>query len=237
MTDPQTTPRRLWLAGAVVVSLLASACSGDGDTTAITESDSGDTTSGVGDAVTNGSDDDSGTDGDDGGDGTTDGAQPDNDDAADILGNPDLDTDDLPDDVADALDAIDDVVSIGECQSETLGIGFDAPDGWKCRVLDQAIGGLDGFTLFTEGNQLNITVGTPSPIQPCEVLQLCDSAEAINLSDQFPDTKMIEIAGTVMIWGRHASVDAEVVITNLTALTDDEVAMIRTVLDSTMELG
>ncbi len=48
---------------------------------------------------------------------------------------------------------------------------------------------------------------------------------------------MVEIVGTVTIWGRHVSADAELIITKLSALTDDELAMIRTVLNSTTEVG
>ncbi len=68
-------------------------------------------------------------------------------------------------------------------------------------------------------------------------MQLCDSAETIQLSDQFPDTRLIELAGTVTIWGRHVSADAELIITKFSALTEEELTMIRTVLDSTMEVS
>ena len=107
-----------------------------------------------------------------------------------------------------------------------------------CRVLDQAQGGLDGFTLFTTGNELNITIGTPSPLgPPCEILQACDEAEAIALSDNFPDTMQFSIAGTVTIWGTYKNSDAELVITSLTALDAEDVAFVSTVLDSVVEIG
>ena len=105
--------------------------------------------------------------------------------------------------------------------------------GWQCRVLDQPVGGQDGFTMFTEGNELNITIGTPSPFGPaCELLQMCDAVEPIALSDNFPDTTLLDIAGTVTIYGTHTSVDAELVITKVSALTPDELQLIRDVLDS-----
>ena len=129
------------------------------------------------------------------------------------------------------------MVSIGDCQSEVIGLAITPPADYVCRVLDVSIGGIDGFTLFTEGNELNLTIGTPSPIAPCEVLQACGSAENIALSDQWPDTQIFELAGTVTIWGSHATADAEVIITKLSELTDEELDLIMTVLDSTVEIG
>lgn len=180
--------------------------------------------------------DDSSDDSSDSGNGEVE-AGPDNGDAAEIIGNPDLDVDDLPDDVAETLDEIDDIVSIGECSSEAVGLAITAPDGWQCRVLDQPVGDLDGFTLFTEGNQLNITIGTPSPLgSPCEALSLCEEEAPIALSDQYPDTTILMFVGTVLIQGTHKTVDAEMVITNPTELTEEEVTFIKMVLDSTVEL-
>ncbi|MEL7157044.1 MAG: hypothetical protein AAFN30_10635 [Actinomycetota bacterium] len=168
---------------------------------------------------------------------TGDGDGADDDDAAAILGNPDLDLDDLPPEVAEALDDIDDVVSIGPCESTTVGLAVTAPDGWRCRVLDQPAAGMDGFTLFTDGNQLNLTIGTASPFgPPCEVLNLCDQSTPISLSGNFPDTERIEIAGTVTIWGSHPATGAELIITKPSALTDDEVELISQVLDSAVAL-
>lgn len=232
------TRRPFWLCILFTIVLFGAACGGSDDDagdddTNTTESDSGSTGST--------SDDDDGSGGADGSDPSEDGAEgddgPDNDDAAEILGDPDLDLEDLPDEAADAIDDIDDIVSIGDCGSEVVGLAITAPDGWVCRVLDVALGGMDGFTLFTEGNELNITIGTPSPLAACEVLQACDTAEDITLSGQWPDTQRFEIAGTVTIWGRHATVEAEVIITKLTEITDEEYDLIRTVLDSTMEVG
>lgn len=216
-----------WLVILVVLSMVAAACGG-GD-----EGSSGSATTVV---VDGGGTGDGDSDGDQGGNGNgadqdDDGQDPPDDDAAEILGNPDLDVDELPGGVADALDDIDDIVSIGEC--EAAGLRATAPVGWQCRVLDQPVGGQDGFTMFTEGNELNITIGTPSPFGPaCELLQMCDAVEPIALSDNFPDTTLLSIAGTVTISGTHMSVDAELVITKVSALTPDEIQLIRDVLDS-----
>ena len=184
---------------------------------------------------------DGGTDGSDDGTGATDSdgvepdadESPDNDDAAEIVGQTTL-----PEDVEEMLDDIDDVVSIGDCQSDVVGLAMEAPDGWVRRVLDNSIGGLDGFTLFTDGNQLNITIGTPSDLpSPCEVLLACDDATPVSLSDNFPDTMQVELVGTVTIWGTYKDSDAELVITSLEPLTPEDVQFISDVLDSVMPLS
>ena len=73
---------------------------------------------------------------------------------------------------------IDDLVSIGEC--EAAGLRATAPEGWVCRVLDEPVGGLDGFTMFTQDTDLTISIATPTPLgAPCEVMQACDEAEPI----------------------------------------------------------
>lgn len=220
-----------YLVATMFVLLIAAGCS---------SSDDGDVDAGSGDDQTTadgGSNDDSDTaDGSTSSDDDSDSGS-NNDDAAEIIGNEDLDIEDLPEDVANALDDIDDVVSIGDCRSDTVGLAITAPDGWQCRVLDQPVGGLDGFTLFTEGNQLNITIGTPTPFgSPCEALQACDSATPIALSGEFPDTMSISLGGAIIIWGTHKSVEAELVVTNTSALTDEQVSFVTMVLDSTVEI-
>lgn len=220
-----------YLVATMFVLLIAAGCS---------SSDDGDVDAGSGDDQTTadgGSNDDSDTaDGSTSSDDDSDSGS-NNDDAAEIIGNEDLDIEDLPEDVANALDDIDDVVSIGDCRSDTVGLAITAPDGWQCRVLDQPVGGLDGFTLFTEGNQLNITIGTPTPFgSPCEALQACDSATPITLSGEFPDTMSISLGGAIIIWGTHKSVEAELVVTNTSALTDEQVSFVTMVLDSTVEI-
>ncbi|MGH1490435.1 MAG: hypothetical protein ACRBK7_13785 [Acidimicrobiales bacterium] len=166
----------------------------------------------------------------------------DNDDAAEIIGNEDLDLEELAEvapDVAEALDEIDDLVSIGDCQSQVVGLAVgDVPDGWVCRVLDAPVAGLDGFTLFKSGNPggLEITVGTPSPFgRPCEMLQACDGVEAIDLGANF-DTEIFEMAGVPFIFGTHKTIEAEVSVTSASALSDDDIEFITMVLDGLVEL-
>ncbi|MEM9465072.1 MAG: hypothetical protein AAGA90_06850 [Actinomycetota bacterium] len=247
MAVEATMRRRLWCSVLLGFALVAAGCGGSDDDEgddAVVDLDGGatdDTTGATDDAGDDQAGDDQASDDEQAGDVETppadDADAPDDDDAAEITGNPDLDLEDLPDDAAGLLDEIDDLVSIGDCRSEVLGIGFTAPDGWQCRVLDVSLGGIDGFTLFTDGNELNITVGTPSPIQACEVLQACDAAVAIDLGPQWPGGQQFELAGTTTIWASHASVPAEVVITKLSALTDDELDFVRAVLDTTTEVS
>jgi hypothetical protein len=177
---------------------------------------------GEGVATTGGSSDQS--------DGSDDGGPPD-DDAAEIIGNPDLDLDELPDWVADELDMIDDFISIGEC--EAVGLRATAPEGWVCRVFDEPVAGMDGFTMFTQGTDLTISIATPTPLgAPCELLQVCDETEPIALSDDFPDTMLLDFMGAITIHGTHVSVDAELIIAKASALTPDELELVKTVVQS-----
>ncbi len=185
--------------------------------------------------------DDGGSDGGDGGgsgggDDSTDGQDDnenggsDDDDFGEIVGDPDLDVEDLPGQAGDLADEVDDIVSLGDCVA--VGLMATAPEGWMCRVLDNPLPGFDGFTMFTEGNDLNITVGSPSPLgAPCEALLACDEVAPISLSDNFPDTMLLEFAGTILIYGTHAT-GAELVITKSTALTPEETQLVMGVLDS-----
>lgn len=208
-----------------MIALIAAACSDSDDGSSDTGGQSTQATTGN---SSNGGTGDGNGGGDQNGDSDDD---PPDDDAADIVGNPDLDLDEFPDDVADALTDIAGFVSIGDCEAAGLKATV-VPEGWVCRVLDEPIAGQDGFTMFMEGNELNITITTPSPLgPPCELLQLCDTAEPIALSANFPDTTSLDVAGTVLIVGTHLSVDAELVITKLSALTPDEMELVMTVLD------
>ncbi|MBT8165702.1 MAG: hypothetical protein KJO97_09145 [Acidimicrobiia bacterium] len=221
------------------LALVAAACGGgDDDGTGDAGGQSTQTSAGVADAGENGVSDDGAGDGStDGGTdqsgGSGDGAPPD-DDAAEIIGNPDLDLDALPDWVADELDMIDDMISIGEC--EAVGLRATAPENWVCRVFDEPVGGMDGFTMFTDSatTDLTISIATPTPIgAPCELMQACDEVEPIALSDKFPDTTLLDFMGAITIHGTHVSVDdAELVITKMSALTTDELELVQTVLDS-----
>ena len=181
---------------------------------------------------TSGGSDNSGNGTDPGGDG------PDNEDAAEIIGNPDLDLEDLPPDIADALDDIDDIVSIGDCRSETVGLEMSfVPDGWKCRVLDQPVGGLDGFTLFMDNNPggIEITIGTPSPLgPPCEVFGDCDTVEELDLGNTF-DVFVLDV-GVPLIYGTHKTVEAELSVVTFSALSDADIAFITEVLNGVVVL-
>ncbi len=175
--------------------------------------------------------DDEGSGGDGGNDGNTVG---DDDDAAEIVGNPDLDLEELEGvapDAAEALDDIDDIVSIGDCESEAVGLGMSVvPDDWQCRVFDIPVNGVDGFTLFNPAQPgFEITVGTPSELgSPCEILQFCDMAEPIDLGDN--TTMSVVDLGVPIIFGTHNSVDAEISVIAPTALTDADLEFVTDVL-------
>jgi hypothetical protein len=223
-----------------VIALVAAACGGGGDdgtsdegaqpaqTSTVDSGDGGGEGGSDGDAD-GGDDGDAASAGDQSGD-SYDGSPPD-DDAAEIVGNPDLDLEDLPDWVVDELDMIDDRISIGEC--EAAGLRATAPEGWVCRVFDEPIGGMDGFTMFTQDTDLEISIATPMPFgTPCELLQACDTTEPIAVGGAFPDTTLMNFMGSITIHGAHVSVDAELVVTKATALTPDELDLVKAVVDS-----
>ena len=223
------------LVAVVLIASVAAACGGEGGSdeadqpAQTTTIDDGTTsTADVGDG-SEGGEGDAPADGEPSG-GDDDGGPPD-DDAAEIIGNPDLDLDDLPDWVVDELDSIDDRISIGEC--DAAGLRATAPDGWVCRVFDEPIGNLDGFTMFTQDTDLTISISTPTPLgTPCELMQACDEVEPIALGNNFPDTTLLDFMGTITIHGTHTSVDADLVVSKASALTPDELELVKTVVDS-----
>ncbi len=217
---------RFTISIALSLLVLASACSSDdSDTTTATESTT--------DTETIAGPDSGEADGGDG-------SGPD-DDAADIVGNPDLDLEELAEVAPDAAEALQDIagsVSIGDCSSDVVGLAMTyVPDGWQCRVLDEAVGGLDGFTLFMPQNPggIEITVGTPSPLgSPCEALSMCDAAESIDLGDNF-DMVLLNV-GVPLIYGTHKTVEAEAAVVMTAQMTDADREFITMVLDGVQEL-
>jgi hypothetical protein len=86
--------------------------------------------------------------------------------------------------------------------------------------------------MFTQDTDLTISIATPTPFAPCEVMQACDEAEPIALSDDFPDTTLLDFFGTITIHGTHISVTADLVVSKASALTPYELELVKTVLDS-----
>lgn len=102
------------------------------------------------------------------------------------------------------MDEIDDIVSIGDCQSETVGLALSyVPDGWQCRA--------------------------------CELLQACDQAQPLDLGSNF-NVEFVELAGIPIVYGTHASVDAELAITTSSALSDDDITFLTMILDGVVTL-
>ena len=158
-------------------------------------------------------------------------SEPPDDDFAEISGNPDLDISDLPEDAAAAAQEVAEGVSIGAC--EAVGLRATAPEGWKCRVIDDPTALLDGFTMFAVDNDLEITISAPMPVgSPCELMGMCDEAQPIVLSDNFPDTILLDVFGMASIEGTHVDGEAVVYVSKPTALTEEEVEFVATVLDS-----
>ena len=222
-----------WMVLLAVLVMLGAACGDDssGDdaaesSTTVSESDdSVDDGDGSGELPGTGGLDDSG---EAGGDEIDNGASGDDDDSGDISADPDSDPEDLPDDVADAVDDIDDIVSVGDCVAETIGIGAVAPDGWFCTVLDTPIPGFDGFTLKSPESGVEITIGSPPPVGPCDFAGFCDNVSSVDIAG-FGDAFMyaqLGVAGGV--YGSHDELPAVLTVTKIgTVLTDEEVEFVQ----------
>lgn len=181
-----------------------------------------------GDAGSSDGDDmDDSDDGDDG-DGIDNNATGDDDDFGDITGNDDLDLDDLPGDVGDMIDDIDDIVSLGDCVIETLGLGAVAPAGFQCRVLDNPLPGFDGFTMFSSETELEITMGTSFAAgNPCIVAGVCGNEVPIDIPG-FSDAVQFDLAGiTGGLFATHDEYDVELGAFSIALLTDADIALIQ----------
>lgn len=232
------------LAAMLAFVLFAAACGDDGSTAAGGDADAGDDgsdddSSGGDGADSDGASDDVGDDGDgDGADGSADStgeddapldnnATGDEEDLADIIGNEDLDPD-----AADGLgDDIDDIVSLGDCVIETLGLVADVQEGMECRVLDNPIPGFDGFSMFNAGSSFVITIGSPSPIDICAVGGLCGELTPVDIPG-FSDAMTYEIVGTGALSASHDTYEVDLEVTSTSPFTDEDLDTVRRVAES-----
>lgn len=223
-----------WIAAILVLTLVAAGC---GDDTSSTESGdgspsddggSGDGDDGDGDGSADGDNEATGddTDNDDGG--IDNNATGDDDDFGDIIGDDDFDEDLLDDDTADMVDDIDDIVSVGDCVAETMAIGAIAPEDWFCTVLDNPIAGFDGFTLKSSTSDLEITIGSLSPIGPCDFEGICENVMPVELAG-FDDAITFEQFGVASgVFGNSAEFGASLTVTKIgPMITDEDLQFVR----------
>jgi hypothetical protein len=230
-----------WMAVFMAFVLLVAACSDDagddGTNVGPDEDQSGEDSDGEaddGDAEDGSAaaDDDTTADGS-GGDGDDDGDSDDDvsdDDLGEIFGDPDFDADALPDDIEEMTDDTAGVVSVGPCVVETLGVGLEAPDNFSCRLLDNPLPGFDGFTLFSEQSDVEISVMNSLPIgSPCELLAgLCENETPVDIPG-FSDAIQFEISGLGQMYGTHDEYEADLVVTKSGLFSDDDIRFIRDV--------
>jgi hypothetical protein len=153
-------------------------------------------------------------------------ASPPDDDFGEIIGDPDFDEDNLPDGIAEMIDEIDDIVSLGDCVVSTVGIGIVAPEGWMCRVLDDPRPGFDGFSMFTEGTDLVISVSTPSPVGTCDIEGICSNVTPVDIPG-FSDAVSYDIAGVAGgISGSHDIYAVDLLVDRGRVLTADDIAFV-----------
>ena len=151
-----------------------------------------------------------------------------------MVGNPDLDMSKMPPKVADALNDINKVVSsTDDCSGANVKVTI--PNGWQCRKLDI---NPNDFTLYTDGNTLNLTIGTSQGMSSCSVIPTCTS-EPVELSGKFTNTvKLIQpMFGSEEFTGTYVG-DPKIkfLVTSNDALSEDELDQVRSILDSIEEM-
>lgn len=151
-----------------------------------------------------------------------------------MVGNPDLDMSKMPPKVANALNDINKVVSSADnCSGANVKVVI--PHGWQCRKLDV---NPNDFTLYTDRNTLNLTIGTSQGMSSCSIIPTC-SSEPIELSSKFTDTVKFtqSMIGSEEITGTYMS-DPRIkfLVTSNDALSADEIDQIRSILDSIEEM-
>ncbi|MFQ5493297.1 MAG: hypothetical protein ACE5DX_04020 [Candidatus Dojkabacteria bacterium] len=152
----------------------------------------------------------------------------------DLVGNQDLSEDDLPDDVVDSLNDINEIVSETEDCSTDL-VRAMIPEGWQCRKLDTNPG---DFTLYTDGNTLNLSIGTGQGKSSCDIFPGC-TEKSVDLSGNFkdmleykqPTIESVEITGTYKDNG-----SVKVLVTSNDELTQTETDQITKILDSVEQI-
>ncbi len=142
------------------------------------------------------------------------------------------------DETETALENIRTSNTIGECRSDFIGLEMTVvPSGWQCRLLDDPVTGLVGFTLFMEDNAdgVEITIATPSPFgRPCDALVACDDVVELDVGTTF-DVEVVEI-GVPIIYGTHRTVDADLTVLVVNRLTHDDIAFITMILNGVEEI-
>jgi hypothetical protein len=157
-----------------------------------------------------------------------------NDTVQEMVGNPDLDMSKMPPKVANALNDINKVVSSTEnCSGANVKVTI--PNGWQCRKLDV---NPNDFTLYTDRNTLNLTIGTSQGMSSCNIIPTC-SSESIELSGKFTDTVKFTqpMIGSEEITGTYKK-DTKIkfLVTSNDALSTTEIDQIQSILDSIEEI-
>lgn len=146
-----------------------------------------------------------------------------------MTGNPDIDEDALPDMVTDAFDEVNRGVSVTEnCSTDAVSAAI--PADWQCRKLDR---NAKDFTLYTDKNTLNVSIGSGQGRTSCDVIPGC-TQENIDLSSKFSD--MVQYGqpmGTIEIVGTFKDNPlVKVYISSNDLLSESEVVQIKEILNS-----
>lgn len=151
----------------------------------------------------------------------------DDDTIQDLVGNQGLDESKLPNNVKKSLDDVNKVVDVtGDCS--TGGVSASIPKGWQCRKT-----GSD-FTLYTDNNTLNVSIGKSQGMSSCSVIPGCTTTD-ISLSNKFKDMKKMiqpKIGSTEIVGVYSGDSSIKVLVSSNDELSEDELAQIKNILDS-----
>lgn len=151
----------------------------------------------------------------------------DDDTIQDLVGNQDLDESKLPGNVKKSLEDVNKVVDVtDDCSAG--GVSASIPKGWQCRKS-----GSD-FTLYTDNNTLNVSIGKSQGMSSCSVIPGCTTTD-VSLSSKFKDMKkMVQptLGSTEIVGVYSGDSSIKVLVTSNDALSEDELTQIRNILDS-----
>lgn len=129
----------------------------------------------------------------------------------DLLGNQNFDPNKLPEgtqgapDVKKGLSDISSVVSATKPKDcSAAGVQVVIPPKWGCRKLND---GAQDFTLYTDNNTLNLTIGLNQGMSSCDVIPTCtENKDETNLGSNFVDKRELvqPLLGSVEIVATYA---------------------------------
>jgi len=146
----------------------------------------------------------------------------------DLIGNQNFDPSKMPTDTKQGQGAQKGLEGISSVVSETkdcaaASVRVTIPKGWQCRKIND---NAEDFTLYTDNNTLNLTIGLNQGKSSCDVLPTCTRVEkAMNLGTNFVETRELiqPMLGSVEIVATYArDPKIKLLITSNNAISEKE---------------